>query len=81
MPQPTGEVHRVIFVDGIYLTRNIVVLIARSDRYVLAWYLARSENSNAWVALMMRIAPPLIVVTDGDTGFSKARRKHTHLRP
>jgi hypothetical protein len=75
MPQPTGEIHRVVYVDGIYLARNIVILIARSDTYVLNWYLARSENSAAWAALMARIAPPLVVVTDGGAGFAKARRK------
>jgi hypothetical protein len=75
MPEPTGEVHRVVYVDGIYLARNIVVLIARSDEHVLSWYLARSENSQAWAALMMRIAPPAMVVADGGTGFAKARRK------
>ena len=75
MPYPTGEVHRVIYVDGIYLTRRIVVLIARSDGYVLGWYLAKSENAAAWAALLSRIAPPLVVVTDGGPGFAKARRK------
>ena len=28
MPEPTGEVHRVLFLDGIWLDRNLVVLIA-----------------------------------------------------
>ena len=27
MPEPTGEVHRVLFVDGIWLARDLVVLI------------------------------------------------------
>jgi len=62
-------------VDGIYLNRNTVVLIARSDRHVLGWYLARSENSFAWSSLMRRIAAPEVVVTDGGTGFEKARRE------
>jgi hypothetical protein len=75
MPQPTGEIHRVVYVDGIYLKRDVVVLIARSDTCVLSWYLARSENSAAWAVLMMRIAPPSMVVTDGGSGFAKARRK------
>jgi len=75
MPPQTGEIHRVVYVDGIYLTKNIVILIAKNDEYVLSWYLARSENSSAWAALMMRIAPPLMVVSDGGIGFAKARRK------
>ena len=59
------EVHDVIFVDGIHLGRNAVVLIAQTPDCVLGWYAARSENSRAWSALMSRIAPPALVVTDG----------------
>ena len=59
------EVHDVIFVDGIHLGRNAVVLIAQTPDCVLGWYAARSENSRAWGALMSRIAPPALVVTDG----------------
>ena len=46
------EVHEVIFVDGIHLGRNAVVLIAQTPDCVLGWYAARSENSRAWGALM-----------------------------
>ena len=75
LPPICDEVHRVVYVDGIYLARNVVVLIACSDEHVVGWYLARSENSRAWRALMARIAPPDMVVTDGGPGFEKARRK------
>jgi len=70
----TGEIHRVIYVDGIYLSRNTVVLIARSDCYVVGWYVAKSENAQAWAALLSKIAPPEVVVCDGGSGFEKARR-------
>ena len=69
------EVHEVIFVDGIHLGRGAVVLIAQTPDCVLGWYAARSENSRAWEALMSRIAPPDVVVTDGGSGFEKARKK------
>ncbi len=69
------EVHEVVFVDGIHLGRHAVVLIAQSESHVLGWYAARSENSRAWEALMSRIAPPDLVVTDGGSGFEKARGK------
>lgn len=75
MPSVIDEIHKVIYVDGIYLKRNIVVLIARSDEHILGWYMARSENANAYSALMMRIAPPDMVITDGGPGFAKARKK------
>ena len=68
------EVHDVVFVDGIHLGRKAVVLIACTPDYVLGWYAARAENSRAWTALMQRIAPPLLVVTDGGSGFEKARK-------
>lgn len=76
MPEVVDEIHRVIYVDGIYLSRDVVILIACSDQYVLSWYLARSENSNAWGALLSRIAPPEVVVTDGGTGFAKAAKRY-----
>jgi transposase-like protein len=52
-----------------------VILIARSDEHVLGWYLARSENSKSWEALISRIAPPEVVVSDGGNGFEKARKR------
>ena len=69
------QVHEVVFVDGIHLGRKAVVLIAQSRDFILGWYVARSENSRAWEALMNRIAPPDVVVTDGGSGFEKARKK------
>ncbi len=75
MPPLIDEIHHVVYVDGIYLNRKVVVLIACSEKYVLGWYLARSENSRAYSALMRRIAPPDVVVCDGGSGFEKARRK------
>ena len=69
------EVHEVIFVDGIHLGRNAVVLITQTPDHVLGWYAARSENSRAWEALMSRIAPPALVVTDGGSGFATACKR------
>ena len=75
LPPVTGEVCRVVFVDGIHLGRRACVLVARSEEHVLGWYVAKSENSAAYKALMARIAPPDVVVTDGGSGFQKARRQ------
>lgn len=69
------EVYEVVFVDGIHLGRKAVVLIAQTREHVLGWYVARSENSRAWEALMSRIAPPEVVVCDGGSGFEKARKR------
>lgn len=75
MPEATGEAHKVVYVDGIYLARNVCVLIACSDEHVLAWYLCRAETARAWKALMAYVAPPEMVVTDGGSGFAKACRE------
>lgn len=75
LPQPTGEVHRVVFVDGLHIAKNVHVLIASTETHVIGWYLARSENSRAWGALMSPIPPPGVVVTDGGKGFEKARKR------
>ena len=69
------EVHDVIFVDGIHLGRGAVVLIAQTPDCVLGWYAARSENSRAWGALMSRIAPPALVITDGGSGFARVCKR------
>ena len=69
------EVHEVIFVDGIHLGRKAVVLIAQSRGFILGWYVARSENSRAWEALMSPIAPPALVLTDGGSGFARVCTK------
>ena len=68
------EVHPVVFIDGIYLGRQAVVLIASTPQHVLGWYLAKTEHSGAYQGLMKRIAVPYMVVSDGGTGFAKALR-------
>ncbi|OUO21812.1 hypothetical protein B5F89_02930 [Collinsella sp. An307] len=75
MPEPTGEVHRVLFVDGIWLARGLVVLIAHDGEHVVSWYMAQSETSRAWEALMAPVPAPDVVVCDGGMGFERARRR------
>ena len=75
MPVPDGELHRVLHVDGIWVARDLVVLICCSGERVVSWYMARSENSRAWSALMAPIPAPDVVVTDGGSGFAKAVRE------
>lgn len=41
IPPVTGEVHRVVFVDGIRIARNVHVLIACTEEHVVGWYLAK----------------------------------------
>lgn len=41
MPVPDGELHRVLHVDGIWVARDLVVLICCSGERVVSWYMAR----------------------------------------
>lgn len=65
----------VVFVDGIYLGRKVCVLICCDTEHVLGWYLCRYEHAKAYEALLSRIAEPLVVVSDGGTGFRKAVKR------
>lgn len=47
MPVPGGELHRVLYVDGIWVARELVVLICCSGERAVSWYTARSENPRA----------------------------------
>lgn len=73
LPAYTGEVCDVVFLDGIWVG-GLVVLIACTREHVLAWHLAESECSGAWAALMAKMAPPVMAVSDGGAGFAKAAR-------
>lgn len=75
MPEATGKAHRVVYVDGIYLARDLVVLIAFSGEHILSWYMAQSETARAWEALLASIPASQVVVTNGGSGFQKALRK------
>jgi hypothetical protein len=75
LPSLVDKVFDVVYVDGIWIARDIVVLIACTNEHVLGWYVARSESSRSWSALLARIAPPCVVVSDGGSGFAKAVRK------
>lgn len=68
----TGEVSDVVFLDGIWLKRDAVILIACSKDHVLAWHLAQSERAEAWAALMVRMPAPSMLVSDGARGLAKA---------
>lgn len=68
------EVHHVVYMDGLWLGRDCVLLIARTDEFVVGCHLARSENSADWGYLMSRIAPPDVLVCDGGGGIESARR-------
>lgn len=67
-----GEVHDVVFLDGTWMRRKAVVLIAVANGHAMAWHLAQTECAAAWAALMLRIPAPSMLVSDGSPGLSKA---------
>lgn len=72
LPPIIDEVYPIIHLDGIYLGRHAVVLIAYSGDHVLGWYLAKRETTAAYQALLARIAAPDLVVIDGGPGLASA---------
>lgn len=72
MPPIIESSSDVLYIDGIYLSRKACILICYDGQYVLGWYLCRYEQARSWIALMQRIAAPIVVVSDGGTGFRKA---------
>lgn len=70
------EIHHVVYMDGLWIAKDVVLLIASTDEFVIGCHLARSENSKDWGCLMRRIAPPDVLVCDGAGGIEKARRAH-----
>ena len=44
MPVPDGELHRVLHVDGIWVARDLVVLICCSGERVVSWYMVSAKR-------------------------------------
>lgn len=72
LPSRVYDTYDVVFVDGIYLKRDCVILIATTPTHILGWYIARNENTQAWINLLSTISAPILVVTDGGQGFRRA---------
>ena len=48
----TGEIFDTIFLDGIWIKRNCVVLIACSRENVIAWHLAKERKQRVLVGII-----------------------------
>jgi hypothetical protein len=70
----TGEIYDEVQVDGTYLAHGWCLLIAidGTTGIVIAWQWCDTEKTAAWVALLERIPPPRVVVTDGGSGLASA---------
>lgn len=72
-----GVVHRVLHLDGIHLGHDTVVPVAMNEHSrTVGWHVARREASEEWKRLLARLAPPDLVVCDGDGGLLKALREY-----
>ncbi|EFN93238.1 hypothetical protein HMPREF9278_1619 [Mobiluncus mulieris FB024-16] len=68
----TGEVCDYIQIDGTYLPYGWCLLVAQTQGKVLAIQWCQRENATAYKALLQRLPPPLLVLTDGNAGALRA---------
>ena len=61
-----------MFIDGIWLHHDWVLLIARSTTNVIGWQWAARESTTAYRALLAPIPPPRVATTVGAPGALKA---------
>ncbi|WP_309850149.1 IS1249 family transposase [Falsarthrobacter nasiphocae] len=66
-PEPvlTGEVHRVLMLDGTYFN-TWCALVAYTGEHVVAWQFCDREKRASWAALLEMIPAPDIVIVDGN---------------
>lgn len=65
----TGEVYDQLFIDGIFLAYNWVLLTAVNEHgHVVARQWAATENAAAYTALLDRLPPPRLITCDGAAG-------------
>jgi hypothetical protein len=70
----TGEIYDEVQLDGTYLAHGWCLLVAINGAtgQMIAWQWCDSEKTASWTALLSRIPPPRVVVTDGGSGLASA---------
>ncbi len=70
----TGEIYDEVQLDGTYLAHGWCLLLAvdGTTGTVIALQWCDTEKTAAWTALLTRIPPPRVVVTDGGSGLASA---------
>lgn len=71
-PNPAARELDQVFIDGIWLHHDWVLLIARATTDVIGWQWAARESTTAYQALLGPIPPPQVATTDGAPGALKA---------
>lgn len=71
---PTSLAGQVLIVDGVYLRRDVCILIARTPRGVVSWMVCDRESTTTWLEFLATLPRPWAVVSDGQKGLQKAIR-------
>jgi transposase, mutator family len=71
-PNPAARDLDQVFIDGIWLHHDWVLLIARTTTDVIGWQWAARESTTAYQALLTPIPPPQVETTDGAPAALKA---------
>lgn len=71
-PRPEAGDLDQVFIDGIWLHHDWVLLIARGTAGVIGWQWAAGESTAAYRALLSPIPAPRVTTTDGAPGALKA---------
>jgi len=72
----TGEIYQQLFIDGIYVAYNWVLLTAVNEHgQLVARQWATRENTAAYTALLAPLPPPILITCDGATGALAAIRQ------
>lgn len=77
-PPTHTDPHRIydqVFIDGTYF-HNKCLLVASTTTHVVAWHWCTKEDSYNYGKLLDKLAPPLVVTTDGQRGSLKVIKKH-----
>lgn len=72
-PEPTGEIHRYLMLDGTYFN-GYCVLIAYNGTHVVSWQFCDREKNASWTALIQPLVPPDIAVVDGNGPLERVIR-------
>lgn len=64
-PEPTGEIHRYLMLDGTYFNRYCA-LVAYNGTDVVSWQFCDREKTASWTLLLRDLPAPDIAVVDGN---------------
>ncbi len=66
--------YKCVYLDGLWLNRNLTVLIARTKDSVIGYSFAPSESYTEWARFLSKFMPPEYAVCDGQKGLKRAIR-------